>query len=118
MWSIYSLSHEGVSGRGIQGQRPAAAHTGVGRSVGVGCPEAWDGPDVRNTSDFRKFCSVTVAPVVRSVSVVRALGLVGRPAFVGRPATVALVAWSSSGRLGCVRYRMSGGVRTSGGYSL
>ena len=25
-WSIYSLSHEGVSGRGIQGQRPAAAY--------------------------------------------------------------------------------------------
>ena len=28
-WSIYSLSLEGVSGRGLQGQRPAAAHRQV-----------------------------------------------------------------------------------------
>ena len=47
--------------------------------------------DVQKTSNFRKFFSVAVALVVRSVSVVRALGLVGRPAFVGRPAAVAFV---------------------------
>ena len=61
----------------------------------AGCPGARDGPDVRMSSDFRKYRSVAMAPVVRSVSVVRALGLVGRPAFVGRLAAVAFVGWTS-----------------------
>ena len=74
--------------------------------------------DVRKSSDFRKYHSVKVAPDVRWVSGVRALGLVGRPAFVGRPTAVTLIAWSSSGRLGCVRYRIYGGVWMSGGCSL
>ena len=95
-WSIYSLSHEGVSGKGIHGQRPAAAHTGVGRPVGVGRPEARDGPDVQKSWDFRKYRSVAMAPVVWSVSVVRALGLVGRPEASGRPVTVDSATPSSS----------------------
>ena len=96
-WSIYSLSHQGVSGRGIQGQRPAAAHTSVGRPVGVGRPEARDGPDVRKSSDFHKYHSVAVAPVVRRGSVVRWLGGIGRPVHVDLPAVVAFVGWDLAG---------------------
>ena len=69
------------------------AHTGVRRLVGVGRPEAKDGPDVRKTSDFRKYRSVAVAPVVRWRSVVRGLECVGHPVLARRPAAVAFVGW-------------------------
>ena len=75
------------------------AQTGAGCLVGVGRPEARDGPDVRKSSDFRNYRSVVVAPVVRWRSVVRGLGGVGRPVSVGRPVAIEFLGCSCSGRL-------------------
>ena len=69
------------------------AQTGAGCLVGVGRPEARDGPDVRKSSDFRKYHYVAVASVVRWCLVVRGLGCVGRPVLAGRPVAVAFVGW-------------------------
>ena len=62
--------------------------------MGVGRPEARDGPDVRKSLDFHKYHSVAVAPVVRRLSVVRGLGGVGRPVSVSRSVAIDLVGWT------------------------
>ena len=75
------------------------AQTGVGRPVGVGRPEAHEGPVVRKSSNFCYFPSVAVAPVVRWRSVVQGLGGVGHPVSVGRPVAVEFLGCSCYGRL-------------------
>ena len=87
--SIYNLSAK-EEGEGVHGLRPnTKQHTGVGRPVVTGRPEAREGPDVRCLSDVRRFGSGGLQSDVRTGSDVRSLEVVGRPVLAGRPEPVA-----------------------------
>ena len=91
------MGHEGVSW-GIHGLGPIhCAQTGIGPPVCSDLPEAQEGPDVRESSNFHRFGSGREVQDIRRGSVVGGLGDIGRPVLVGRAVAVACVGLVSLG---------------------